>query len=66
MRKISALYSAAGRRRRSLQTSSRVLTARAKIRSVASDGRGGGVLRVDGVEGIGGVIGAGVLGGVSV
>lgn len=66
MRRISALYSAAGRRRRLLQASSRVSTARAKIGSVASGGKGEGVLRIDRAEGSGGVVGAGELGGVSV
>lgn len=66
MRVISALYSAAGRRRRALQASSRVLTARAKIGSVASCGKGERVLRIDGVEESDGVIEAGELGGVSV
>lgn len=66
MRMISALYSAAGRRRRVLQASSRVLTARANIGSVASGGKGERMLRVDEVEGSDGVIGAGEMGGVSV
>lgn len=58
MRRISALYSAAGRRSRFLQASSRLSTAFSKIESVELDVRGEGVMGV--------WVSAGVLGGVSV
>lgn len=66
MRRISALYSAVGRSRRSLQVLSKVATARSKVRSVELDRRGERMRGDEEVDNGVGVVVADVLSGVFV